>query len=67
MEIGANIYRSVLLSRLRLNITIVSNPAYKSHIFEVVYAPAVLIISSPSGHVGTKPTFNCMPPCLRLA
>ena len=33
MEIGANIYRSVQLSRLRLNITIVSNLAYRSLMF----------------------------------
>jgi len=33
MEIGANIYPSVHLSRLRLNITIVWNLAYRSLIF----------------------------------
>jgi hypothetical protein len=33
IEIGGNIYRSFLLSLLRLNITIVSNLAYKSLIF----------------------------------
>ena len=49
MEIGANIYRSVQLSRLRLNITIVSNLAYRSLIFSKFIRTCCMTLL----HVGT--------------